>query len=57
VKAILEMGDSMGATVVAEGVETDPEAEALRKIGVRWAQGYLFARPVDPYAEVFPRKG
>jgi EAL domain-containing protein (putative c-di-GMP-specific phosphodiesterase class I) len=57
VKAILEMGDSLGARVVAEGVETDLEAEALRKIGVRWAQGYLFARPVDPYAEMFPPKG
>jgi EAL domain-containing protein (putative c-di-GMP-specific phosphodiesterase class I) len=57
VKAILEMGDSMGANVVAEGVETPPEADALRKIGVRWAQGYLFARPVDPYAEEPPPKG
>jgi EAL domain-containing protein (putative c-di-GMP-specific phosphodiesterase class I) len=54
VKAILEMGDSLGARVVAEGVETPPEAEALRQIGVRWAQGYLFARPVDPYAEEPP---
>jgi EAL domain-containing protein (putative c-di-GMP-specific phosphodiesterase class I) len=57
VKAILEMGDGLGATVVAEGVETEPEAEALRKIGVRWAQGYLFARPVDPYGEAPPPKG
>jgi EAL domain-containing protein (putative c-di-GMP-specific phosphodiesterase class I) len=57
VKAILEMGDSLGATVVAEGVETQPEADALLKIGVRWAQGYLFARPVDPYAEVSPTGG
>ena len=56
VKAILEMGDSLGATVVAEGVETQPEADALRKIGVRWAQGYLFARPIDPYAEQPPPK-
>ncbi len=54
VKAILEMADSMGANVVAEGVETEPEADALRKIGVRWAQGYLFARPIDPYAEQPP---
>jgi EAL domain-containing protein (putative c-di-GMP-specific phosphodiesterase class I) len=54
VRAILEMGDSLGATVVAEGVETKPEAEALRRIGVRWAQGYLFARPLDPYAEPPP---
>jgi EAL domain-containing protein (putative c-di-GMP-specific phosphodiesterase class I) len=57
VRAILEMGDSLGATVVAEGVETEPEADALRRIGVRWAQGYLFARPVDPYAERPPDGG
>ncbi len=50
VKAILEMGEGLGATVVAEGVETREEADALTDIGVTWAQGYLFARPVDPYA-------
>jgi EAL domain-containing protein (putative c-di-GMP-specific phosphodiesterase class I) len=36
--------------VVAEGVETREEADVLADIGVTWAQGYLFARPVDPYA-------
>jgi EAL domain-containing protein (putative c-di-GMP-specific phosphodiesterase class I) len=51
VKAILEMGDGFGAKVIAEGVETREEAEALAGIGVQWVQGYLFARPVDPYAE------
>lgn len=54
VKAILEMGDGLGATVVAEGVETREEADALADIGVTWAQGYLFARPVDPYAAAAP---
>ena len=51
VKAILEMGDGIGAMVIAEGVETREEADALAEIGVRWVQGYLYARPVDPYAE------
>jgi EAL domain-containing protein (putative c-di-GMP-specific phosphodiesterase class I) len=51
VKAILEMGEGLGASVIAEGVQTNEEADALRGLGVRWAQGYLFARPVDPYAE------
>jgi len=51
VKAILEMADGLGANVIAEGVQTPEEADALRSIGVRWAQGYLFARPVDPYAD------
>jgi EAL domain-containing protein (putative c-di-GMP-specific phosphodiesterase class I) len=57
VKAILEMGDSLGATVVAEGVETREEADVLAEIGVTWAQGYLFARPVDPYAAEAPPPG
>jgi EAL domain-containing protein (putative c-di-GMP-specific phosphodiesterase class I) len=50
VKAILEMGDGLGAMVIAEGVETREEADALADLGVRWVQGYLFARPIDPYA-------
>jgi EAL domain-containing protein (putative c-di-GMP-specific phosphodiesterase class I) len=51
VKAILEMGEGLGAEVIAEGVQTDEERDALCQIGVRLAQGYLFARPVDPYAD------
>jgi EAL domain-containing protein (putative c-di-GMP-specific phosphodiesterase class I) len=51
VKAILDMGTGLGATVIAEGIQTREEAEALQQIGVRWGQGYLYARPVDPYAE------
>jgi EAL domain-containing protein (putative c-di-GMP-specific phosphodiesterase class I) len=51
VKAILDMGRGLGATVIAEGIEAREEADALRDIGVEWGQGYYFARPVDPYAE------
>ena len=57
VKAILEMGDGIGAMVIAEGVETREEADTLGEIGVRWVQGYLFARPMDPYAENPERPG
>jgi EAL domain-containing protein (putative c-di-GMP-specific phosphodiesterase class I) len=51
VKAILEMGVGVGATVIAEGIQTQDEADALRQLGVRFGQGYLYSRPVDPYAQ------
>ena len=50
VKAIVEMGCRLGATVIAEGIQTAEEADALRSLGVRFGQGYLYARPADPYA-------
>jgi EAL domain-containing protein (putative c-di-GMP-specific phosphodiesterase class I)/CheY-like chemotaxis protein len=34
-----------GATIIAEGIETQRELEALRELGVPWGQGYLLARP------------
>jgi EAL domain-containing protein (putative c-di-GMP-specific phosphodiesterase class I) len=46
IKAILEMGQGIGATVIAEGIETEPEAAALQDLGVRYGQGYLFGRPI-----------
>jgi EAL domain-containing protein (putative c-di-GMP-specific phosphodiesterase class I) len=51
VKAILDMGEALGATVIAEGIQSREEVEALRGLGVTWGQGYYYARPVDPYAE------
>jgi EAL domain-containing protein (putative c-di-GMP-specific phosphodiesterase class I) len=51
VKAILDMSRGLGATVIAEGIQTKDEATALIDLGVTWGQGYFFARPVDPYAE------
>jgi EAL domain-containing protein (putative c-di-GMP-specific phosphodiesterase class I) len=50
VKAILDMGEGLGATVIAEGIQAREEADVLRELGVIWGQGYFYARPVDPYA-------
>jgi EAL domain-containing protein (putative c-di-GMP-specific phosphodiesterase class I) len=50
VRAILDMGTGVGAIVIAEGIETLEEAEALQGLGVRYAQGYYYGRPQDPYA-------
>lgn len=45
VKAIIDIGNSLGVDVVAEGVETQDQADFLRSIGCAFAQGYLFHRP------------
>lgn len=45
VDGVLRMADALGIGVVAEGIETVAECEALRALGVRHQQGYLFARP------------
>jgi EAL domain-containing protein (putative c-di-GMP-specific phosphodiesterase class I)/GGDEF domain-containing protein len=39
------LANRMDASVIAEGVESDAEAEALLECGARYAQGYLFATP------------
>ena len=45
VDAILRLGDSLGLTAVAEGIEHPAQAERLRQLGCRFGQGYLFGRP------------
>lgn len=54
VKAILDLGAGVGATVIAEGIEVREEADTLMGLGVRYAQGYLFGRPMDPRSAVAP---
>ena len=46
VDAILGLSRSLGVDTVAEGVETEDEAQLLQKLGCKNAQGYLFGRPV-----------
>jgi diguanylate cyclase (GGDEF)-like protein len=48
IKSIIELGHELGLRVVAEGVETEREAQILRSIGCDELQGFLFARPMEP---------
>jgi EAL domain-containing protein (putative c-di-GMP-specific phosphodiesterase class I) len=45
VDLLTRFAEATGATLIAEGVETTEEAEALRACGAHWLQGYLFGRP------------
>lgn len=46
VKALVAFSTSVGAKLIAEGVETWAELETLVTLGVRHAQGFLLARPL-----------
>jgi EAL domain-containing protein (putative c-di-GMP-specific phosphodiesterase class I) len=45
-KAILEIADSLGLRVIAEGIERAEQAERLRELGCRYGQGFLLHRPM-----------
>ena len=45
---LVRVGHLLGHRVLAEGVETGDEAEALRCVGFDLAQGYYFQRPHGP---------
>ncbi|MEG3638843.1 EAL domain-containing protein [Magnetococcus sp. PR-3] len=53
VRAVIAMGESMGLTVVAEGVEEELQSHFLKKEGCREIQGYWISRPV-PIDETMP---
>ena len=44
--AIIQMGDSLGLEVIAEGVETQAQRELLAGQGCHAFQGWLFGRPL-----------
>lgn len=54
VKAIVDMANAMGKHVVAEGVETQAERNALQALGCHYGQGFLFGRPCDAVDISFP---
>lgn len=47
VLALLKIAGIYGAEVVAEGVETPVQRDTLRESGCGFAQGFLFAKPMD----------
>lgn len=56
VRSVVKLAHNMGLDVVAEGIERDDQAEALRQLRCRFGQGFLFGKPalacnLDAYLE------
>ena len=45
VRAVVALAGSLGLSVVAEGIETQAQADALCALGCHLGQGFLFAKP------------
>ncbi len=48
VRTIINLAHSLGLSVVAEGIETEAQYQALREMGCEFAQGFHFSRPLLP---------
>ncbi|NCJ07049.1 EAL domain-containing protein [Synechococcales cyanobacterium C] len=47
VRTVITLAHTLGMTVVAEGVETAAQIEALQDLDCEFAQGYFFAKPLQ----------
>ncbi|NNN20516.1 MAG: EAL domain-containing protein [Acidimicrobiales bacterium] len=46
VRAVIDLGHTLGLEIVAEGVESSNQMEILQALGCDMAQGYLFSHPL-----------
>ena len=53
VRATINLGQSLGLTVTAEGVENQETADYLAELGCHLAQGYYYSPPVSA-ADITP---
>jgi hypothetical protein len=44
-RRLMQVAESLNATVIAEGLEDPEDVQALLDLGVQYAQGYLLGRP------------
>ncbi len=54
--ALASFGEEVGLRLIAEGIETDEELEALTDLGFRYGQGFYFGVP-EPLDEMLARIG
>jgi EAL domain-containing protein (putative c-di-GMP-specific phosphodiesterase class I) len=49
-KAVIALGHALNLQIIAEGVETQAQADFLRTNGCDFAQGFLYSKPRLPDA-------
>lgn len=59
IESIIQLARTLGMTVVAEGIETEPQADCLSTAGCDQLQGYLLSKPapVEQFEPLLAPKG
>ena len=57
IATVVDLAHKLGLRVVAEGVETEAELQAIRAMGCDEAQGFLLARPAPAHTFTVGRPG
>jgi EAL domain-containing protein (putative c-di-GMP-specific phosphodiesterase class I)/putative methionine-R-sulfoxide reductase with GAF domain len=50
--SLISFADEIGATIVAEGIESASEVNTLRDLGIGYGQGFFLGRPTPPQRTV-----
>jgi EAL domain-containing protein (putative c-di-GMP-specific phosphodiesterase class I) len=48
-RALKSFADSIGSTIIAEGIERDGELRTLLELGIQYGQGFLLGRPAPAF--------
>ncbi len=58
VRAVINLGHSLGMSVIAEGIETEEQRDCIRSLGCNHYQGFLFSKPlpVDAFVALVKRQ-
>ncbi|WP_159650698.1 EAL domain-containing protein [Vibrio atypicus] len=47
-KSMIQLATELNMKIIAEGVETEHQIEILKMLGVKYIQGFYYARPIQP---------
>jgi len=48
VRMVIELAGTLGMSIIAEGVQSEEQAEQLKEMGCDLGQGFFFAQPLSP---------
>lgn len=50
IKSMIAMADSLGLSVIAEGVESKSQQQFLTAVGCQYGQGYFYSKPITQHS-------